>query len=344
MVLVTGAAGFIGMHLCRKLLEDGESVIGIDNINDYYLPQLKMYRLELLSNFPKFEFVRMDLLEKDRLLELFKAQAFDKVFNLAAQAGVRYSMENPDAYVQANIVGFLNLLECCRSTPPNHLIYASSSSVYGLNNVPFDVEDSVDHPVSLYAATKKANELMAHSYSHLYGIPTSGLRFFTVYGPYGRPDMAPWLFADAICSGKPIRLFNNGEMRRDFTYVSDAVQGMIEVAKHPPCRSDVWDSSVGKKSDSSAPWRVVNIGNNKPVELKKFVETLEKALGKHALIELAPMQPGDVVSTFANIQPLKEEFFFSPSISLEAGLSEFAKWFLSWNEISRHEKPSLGGA
>lgn len=333
MVLVTGAAGFIGMHLCQALLESGEEVVGIDNLNDYYDPRLKLHRLERLRSFQAFQFLRMDLLEKEMLLDLFRTFRFHKVFHLAAQAGVRYSMENPDAYIQTNIIGFTNILECCRAVPPSHLLYASSSSVYGLNRIPFDVEDGVDHPVSLYAATKKANELLAHSYSHLYGIPTSGLRFFTVYGPRGRPDMAPWLFADAICGGRAIKLFNEGNMRRDFSYVGDVVNGILAVAENSPLPNPEWDPVEGRRSGSSAPWRIVNLGNNKPIELRRFVEILEQALGLRATIELAPMQSGDVVETYANIDPLREDFGYIPSTSLEEGLPRFAAWFREWKGL-----------
>lgn len=341
-VLVTGSAGFIGYHLTRELLHKGNDVVGIDNINEYYDPSLKYARLamsgiresdiawheEATSDiFSNYRFVRCNLEDKQELVSLCEREHFDVVINLAAQAGVRYSIQNPDIYVQSNIVGFLNVLEACRYTKVKHLIYASSSSVYGMNeSMPFSVNQNVDHPMSLYAATKKSNELMAHTYSHLYGIPTTGLRFFTVYGPWGRPDMAYFLFADAITKGKPIKVFNHGRMKRDFTYVDDIVGGILNVMKYPPKGDMNFDPRHPDPSSSSAPYRLYNIGNNTPVELMSFIREIEKNLGKEAIMEFEEMQEGDVMDTWANIDGL-QKMNYSPDTKIEDGLRHFVNWY-----------------
>lgn len=318
-ILVTGAAGFIGMHVCKKLLERGDVVVGLDNINSYYDPKLKHARLAQLEGFENFTFVKADLSDKSAVEALFKINHFDVVINLAAQAGVRYSLENPDAYVQSNIVGFLNILEACRFGGVKHLIYASSSSVYGANKkLPYSVDDKTDSPVSLYAATKKSNELMAFAYTHLYGFAATGLRFFTVYGPWGRPDMSPWLFSDAILQNKSINVFNYGDMSRDFTYIDDIVHGVVGVV-------DV------KKSSGHI---VYNIGNNKPTALLEFIKTLEAELGCKAIMNLMPMQKGDVYSTYADISELQKMTGFSPSTSLSDGLGRWVEWFKPWRANS----------
>ncbi|BDD06889.1 NAD-dependent epimerase [Aureibacter tunicatorum] len=332
-ILITGAAGFIGFHLARKLLSIGENVIGIDNINDYYEQSLKYDRLKecgidriaIESNnnliqsdkFPNFSFVKIDITDRESIEKLFEKEKFDVVVNLAAQAGVRYSLENPHAYVDSNLVGFINLLECCRHNQIKHFVYASSSSIYGMNDkIPFAEEDRVDHPVSLYAATKKSNELMAHSYSHLYSLPTTGLRFFTVYGPWGRPDMAPMLFANAISQGKPIKVFNHGDMERDFTYIDDIVNGINEVIKNPP-----------SKDDDRPFYRLFNIGNSKPIHLMEFIETIEKSLNIKAKLDMLPMQPGDVKRTWADTSNLEKLVMYKPNTSLEEGVEKFIKWY-----------------
>lgn len=320
-ILITGSAGFIGFHLSKLLLEAGMKIIGFDNLNDYYDVSLKQERLEILQKFDAFQFIKGSLEEKEKLISLFQAEQPDIVVNLAAQAGVRYSIENPDAYVQSNIVGFLNILECCRNYPVEHLVYASSSSVYGANEkIPFSVEDSVDHPVSLYAATKKSNELMAYTYSHLYDIPATGLRFFTVYGPYGRPDMAYFSFAEKMIKGEPIKIFNHGDMYRDFTYIDDIIEGIKRILCNPPVKQ-------GKKPR----YKVYNIGNNKPVQLMKFIETLEKCIGVEAKKEFYPMQDGDVYQTYADVDALINDFGFKPKTSIEEGLQKFAQWFKERN-------------
>lgn len=319
-ILITGGAGFIGFHLSRKLLEEGCSIIGFDNLNEYYDVQLKYDRLEILKEFEKFHFVKGDLADKEALCALFEQERPDVVVNLGAQAGVRYSIENPDAYMQSNMIGFFNILECCRHYPVKHLVYASSSSVYGANKkVPFSTEDKVDNPVSLYAATKKSNELMAHCYSKLYGIPTTGLRFFTVYGPYGRPDMAYFSFTQKIIAGEPIKIFNNGDMYRDFTYVDDIVKGIENMLNNPP-----------KEDENGVRYKIYNIGNNQPEKLMHFVETLEKCLGKEAKKEFYPMQPGDVYQTYADVTDLIADFDFKPSTSIEEGLEKFVAWYKSY--------------
>jgi UDP-glucuronate 4-epimerase len=330
-LLVTGAAGFIGYHLCEKLLARGDTVVGFDNLNDYYDVNLKHARLDRLKAQPAFNFVKADLHDLATLEAVFKEQHFDAVINLAAQAGVRYSLENPHAYIDSNIVGFTNVLECCRHHNIGHLVYASSSSVYGMNSaMPFSVHDNVDHPISLYAASKKANELMAHTYSHLYRIPTTGLRFFTVYGPWGRPDMALFLFTKAILAGEPIKVFNNGQMQRDFTYIDDIVEGIVRVTDSPATVNPEWDSSYPDPGTSSAPYRLYNIGNSKPVLLTDFIAALENALGKTAIKELLPMQPGDVAATYADIDDLVEATGYQPETPVQTGIGNFVAWYLEY--------------
>ena len=304
--------------------------MGLDNLNDYYDVSLKEARLERLRRQEHFTFVKADLRDRDALNELFEATRFDAVINLAAQAGVRYSLENPHAYIDSNIIGFTNVLECCRHHRIGHLVYASSSSVYGMNgSMPFSVHDNVDHPISLYAATKKANELMAHTYSHLYNIPTTGLRFFTVYGPWGRPDMALFLFTDAILKGKPIKVFNNGEMQRDFTYIDDIVEGIIRVTDKPATPNPDWDSRHPDPGTSSAPYRLYNIGNNNPVSLMEFIGAIEQAIGKKAEKQLLPMQPGDVAATYADIDALIEAVDYHPKTPIQAGIDNFIEWYMN---------------
>ncbi len=330
--LVTGAAGFIGFHLSRRLLEMGWDVVGIDNLNDYYDPSLKRARLEILAESERFSFVRLDLEDREGMESLFGSNAFSVVVNLAAQAGVRYSIENPRAYIDSNIVGFLNVLEGCRhSDSVQHLVYASSSSVYGANtSYPFSVRDNVDHPVSLYAATKKSNELMAHTYSHLYGLPTTGLRFFTVYGPWGRPDMALFKFTRAIRAGEAIDVYGQGDMRRDFTYIDDIVEGVTRVMTSVPQSDPNWTGDAPDPSSSAAPWRVFNIGNHDPVELMHFIAVIEEALGTKALKNMMPMQPGDVPATAADVQALSDAVGFEPSTSIEDGVKRFVEWYLEY--------------
>src|SRR6056297_2272303 len=330
-VLVTGVAGFIGFHLAYRLLKDGYSVVGIDNLNPYYDVNLKKDRLKELEPFSNFQFHGIDLSRLDDLAAIFKARPFDVVVNLAAQAGVRYSLENPHADVDANLVGFVNLLECCRHYSTKHLVFASSSSVYGANTrMPFSVHDNVDHPVSLYAATKKSNELLAHTYSHLFGLPTTGLRFFTVYGPWGRPDMALFLFTKAILSKKPIQVFNYGNMQRDFTYIDDIIEGVHRVMKKLPAPDPQWSGNAPDPGTSYAPYRIYNIGNNQPVELKRFIEVLEDQLGMRAEKDLQEMQPGDVPATYANIDDLYEAVGFKPMTPIEEGIRRFVEWYKSY--------------
>ena len=327
-ILVTGAAGFIGLHVSSLLLGRGDEVVGIDNLNDYYDPRLKQARLECLKKFPNFRFVRIDIADAVALSELFAAEKFRRVIHLAAQAGVRYSLSNPQAYVQSNLVGFGNMLEACRQHGIEHLVYASSSSVYGANTrMPFSVHDEVNHPLSLYAATKKANELMAHSYSHLFGLPTTGLRYFTVYGPWGRPDMSPWLFTSAILEGRPIDVFNHGRMQRDFTYVDDIAEGTVRTMDRIAAANPGFDSSKPDPGSSRAPYRVYNIGNHQPVELMSFIETIEKALGKEARKNFLPMQAGDVLSTYADVDDLRNDVGFAPKTTLEQGIARWVDWF-----------------
>lgn len=342
-ILVTGTAGFIGFHLAKKLLERGDEVIGLDNVNDYYDVNLKYARLEELgiakedikentlltsAKYPKHRFIKTDLENHEAINVLFKNENFDAVCNLAAQAGVRYSLENPHAYINSNIVGFINILEACRNFGVKNFSYASSSSVYGLNrSQPFKTSDHTDHPVSLYAATKKSNEMMAHTYSHLYGISTTGLRFFTVYGPWGRPDMAPMLFTEAILNNKAIKVFNQGEMSRDFTYIDDIVNGIVKVIDNPAQASSAFDLENPNPSISSAPYKIYNIGNNAPVALMEFIETVEKALGKVAEKMMMPMQEGDVVSTYADTSDLINVFDYKPHTDLAEGIGKFVKWY-----------------
>ncbi|MCP5129133.1 MAG: NAD-dependent epimerase [Pseudomonadales bacterium] len=328
-VLVTGAAGFIGFHVSRKLLARGEQVVGLDNLNDYYDVNLKLARLAQLENQPGFTFAKMDLQDRAAMDALFSKHKFDAVINLAAQAGVRYSLENPGAYVDSNIVGFTNVLECCRHHSIGHLVYASSSSVYGMNSaMPFSIHDNVDHPISLYAASKKANELMAHTYSHLFGLPTTGLRFFTVYGPWGRPDMALFLFTRAILAGEPIKVFNNGQMQRDFTYIDDIVEGVVRVMDKTATPNPDWNGADPDPGTSSAPYRLFNIGNNNPIMLTDFISAIEKALGKTAERELLPMQPGDVAATYADIEDLIAAVDYRPQTPVQVGIDNFVAWYM----------------
>ena len=327
-ILVTGAAGFIGYHTCARLAQSGHTVVGLDNFNDYYSPQLKRDRARELAAFPGFRMEELDLANAAGLNALFATESFTHVINLAAQAGVRYSLINPGAYIQSNIVGFANLLEACRQNKVTHLVYASSSSVYGLNTqLPFSADQPVDHPISLYAATKKSNEMMAHTYSHLYGLSTTGLRFFTVYGPWGRPDMALFIFTKAILEGRDIPVFNNGDMLRDFTYIEDIVDGVAAVLDRPAAPSPAWNPESPRPSISQAPYRLYNIGNNNAVRLGDFIKILEKALGRTAKLDLLPMQPGDVQATFADIAPLHDETGFSPKTPLETGIANFVTWY-----------------
>ena len=329
-VLVTGAAGFIGYHLARRLLEAGRTVVGLDNVNAYYDPALKRRRLEQLAGFDRFQFAELDLIDRERVAALFAEHRFPTVVHLAAQAGVRYSLDHPFAYVDANLQGFANVLEGCRHNACRHLIYASSSSVYGANTrLPFSVHDNVDHPISLYAATKKANELMAHSYSHLFGLPVTGLRFFTVYGPWGRPDMAMFIFAKAIVEGGTIRLFNHGNMLRDFTYIDDAVEAVVRLMPQVPAPDPDWSGDRPEPATSSAPYRLYNIGNNKPIAIGRIVELLEAEFGRSAIKELVPMQPGDVPATYADIADLQEAIGFVPTTPIEQGIARFADWYRS---------------
>lgn len=330
-VLVTGAAGFIGSALSLRLLERGDKVIGIDNHNAYYSPLLKQARVARQASHPNYTHIRVDLTDRAGLAELFKAHMPQRVVNLAAQAGVRYSLENPLSYVDSNVVGFGNVLEGCRHNGVEHLVYASSSSVYGANtSMPFSVHDNVDHPLSLYAATKKANELMAHTYSHLYDLPTTGLRFFTVYGPWDRPDMALQTFARAITNGETIKVFNYGDHRRDFTYIDDIVEGVIRVLDCPALPNPFWSSDNPDPGTSKAPWRLYNIGNNRPANLMNYIGALENALGKEANKEFLPMQPGDVPDTWANVQDLVQQFNYQPETSIEDGIANFASWFKAY--------------
>jgi len=326
--MVTGAAGFIGFHLCKRLLEEGDEVVGIDNLNDYYDVALKKARLAQLESKKNFRFIKLSLEEKERVLSLFNSEAFDVVVNLAAQAGVRYSLINPYAYLDSNIYGFLNILEGCRHAKVKHLVFASSSSVYGLNTrMPFSVHQNVDHPISLYGATKKANELMAHSYSYLFGIPTTGLRFFTVYGPWGRPDMALFLFTKAMLENRPIDIFNFGNMERDFTYIDDIIEGLIRVIKRIPDPNPQWSGENPDPATSAAPFKLYNIGNNNPVKLLNLIEVLEACLGKKAKKNFLPIQPGDVPATFADVENLIKDVDFKPTTPIEEGVKKFVGWY-----------------
>jgi UDP-glucuronate 4-epimerase len=348
-ILVTGSAGFIGYHLTNRLIKDGHEVIGIDSLNDYYQVSLKYDRLENAGidkdkisyniplksiSLPGYTFIRLQLEDKANLEEVFQKHPFHAVVNLAAQAGVRYSITNPSAYIESNIVGFANLLECCRHHEVRHLVYASSSSVYGLNeSIPFSTSDTVDHPISLYAATKKSNELMAHVYSHLYGLSTTGLRFFTVYGPWGRPDMAMFLFTKAIIEGKPIQVFNNGEMERDFTYIDDIIDGVSRVINNPAEPNPNWSGLKPDTSTSKAPYQLYNIGNSNPVKLTAFIDAIEKKLNKTAKKIMMPMQPGDVHKTYADVTGLKANLGYNPSTSIEKGVSNFIDWYIDYFKI-----------
>ena len=330
-VMVTGTAGFIGNHLAIKLLERGDEVIGIDNLNDYYDVNLKLARLERIKDHPNFTDVRADISDREHMERLFKEHQPQRVVNLAAQAGVRYSIENPHAYIESNIVGFLNILEGCRHNNVEHLVYASSSSVYGANeSMPFSVHDNVDHPLSLYAASKKSNELMAHTYSNLYDLPTTGLRFFTVYGPWGRPDMALFLFTKAIKEGKKIQVFNYGKHRRDFTYIDDIVEGVMRTLDNVAQPNPDWSGKNPDSGTSKAPWRVYNIGNQSPVELMDYIETLEKYLGKTAEKELLPLQPGDVPDTYADVEALVQDVGYKPDTTIDQGIEKFVSWYDSY--------------
>ena len=333
-VLVTGAAGFIGMHLSERLLARGDEVVGIDNLNDYYDVGLKRARLARLAPNPNFRHIAIDIADRPAMAELFARERPQGVVNLAAQAGVRYSITNPNAYVDSNLVGFVNVLEGCRHNGCEHLVFASSSSVYGGNTrMPFSEHDSVDHPVSLYAATKKANELMAHTYSHLYGLPATGLRFFTVYGPWGRPDMALFLFTKAILEDRPIDVFNHGKMVRDFTYIDDIVEGVIRVLDRPPVADPAFDKDTPDNATSWAPWRVANIGNNNPVELMTYVETLEKCLGREARKNFLPLQDGDVPATYANTDTLNALTGFVPAVTVDQGIARFVDWYRAYYKV-----------
>jgi UDP-glucuronate 4-epimerase len=326
--LVTGAAGFIGAALTLRLLKRGDEVIGIDNLNDYYDINLKLARLETILHYANFKFIKIDISDKTKIEALFENEKFDNVMHLAAQAGVRYSISNPHAYIDSNIIGFLNILEGCRNNKIKHFVYASSSSVYGANTkMPFSVHDNVDHPVSLYAASKKTNELMAHTYSHLYGLATTGLRFFTVYGPWGRPDMSLFKFTQNILEGKPIDVFNYGNHRRDFTYIDDIVEGVMRVIDNPAQKNNHWDGNCPDPGTSLAPYRIYNIGNNNPVSLLNFIETLEKCLGKEAKKTLLPMQQGDVPDTYADVSDFISDFDYKPDTILEIGVRNFVEWY-----------------
>lgn len=333
-VLVTGAAGFIGFHLSSRLLAEGHEVVGLDILNDYYDVNVKKNRLKQIEDNANFKFAYMDMADRAAMEKLFAEEKFTHVVNLAAQAGVRYSLENPQAYVDSNVVGFMNILEGCRHTGVEHLVYASSSSVYGLNtSMPFSVHDNVDHPISMYAATKKSNELMAHSYSHLFNIPTTGLRFFTVYGPWGRPDMALFLFTKAIFEDKPINVFNHGKMLRDFTYIDDIVEGVVRVMKNTATSNPDWSGDTPDPGTSPAPFRIYNIGNNQPTELMRYIEVLEECIGKKAEKNMMPLQAGDVPSTFANVDDLVSDVGFKPDTSIEEGIAKFVEWYRAYYNV-----------
>lgn len=348
-ILVTGTAGFIGSHLVLKLIRRGHDIVGLDNINDYYDQTVKYGRLERVgiakdtieynqpitsSKFPNYRFIKLNLEDKDAMMKLFDAERFDAVCNLAAQAGVRYSLTNPNAYIDSNIIGFMNILECCRHTEVKNLSYASSSSVYGLNEeLPFSTDHNVDHPISLYAASKKSNELMAHTYSHLFGISTTGLRFFTVYGPWGRPDMALYLFVKAALEGKSIDVFNNGEMLRDFTYIDDIVEGVIRVIENPASSDTSWNGKTGRPSTSSAPYKIYNIGNNNPVKLMDFINAIEIKLGKTITKNFLPIQAGDVPATYADVTDLVTDLDYKPATPIQEGIDKFVDWYLEFFQI-----------
>jgi len=334
MILVTGAAGFIGFHLAQNLLETGYDVIGYDNVNDYYDPNLKEARLAVLNDYEKFTFFRNDLLDEQALAKVFDDHNAQLVVHLAAQAGVRYSLINPKAYMESNSMGFFNILEACRHHDVEHLVYASSSSVYGMNEkMPFSTRHNVDHPISLYGATKRANELMAHAYSHLYGLPTTGLRFFTVYGPWGRPDMALFLFTKAILAGESIEVYNNGEMKRDFTYIDDIINGLLSLLDSPPNAIDHWNGQVTDPSSSKAPFRLYNIGNNSPVNLMDFIGEIEKQLNKKGEINFRSLQPGDVVASHADVEGLVKDFGYRPATTMVTGIRNFIEWYREYYNI-----------
>lgn len=333
-ILVTGAAGFIGSHVAQRLLARGETVVGLDNLNAYYDPRIKEARLAKLTTHAQFSFVRMDIADRAEMESLFARHRFERVVHLAAQAGVRYSIENPHAYVHSNIVGFQNILEGCRSSACQHLVYASSSSVYGGNTkLPFSVEDNVDHPLSLYAASKKANELFAHAYSNLFKLPTTGLRFFTVYGPWGRPDMALFLFTKNILEGKPIDVFNHGKHRRDFTYIDDIVEGVVRTLDHPATPNSAFDAAHPDPATSNAPWRVYNIGNSRPIELLDYIAAIEKCVDRKAIMNLLPLQLGDVPDTMADVQALEQDIGYRPSTSVDVGVEQFVAWYREYFKI-----------
>ena len=333
-VLVTGAAGFIGMHVAQRLLARGDEVVGVDNLNAYYDVALKQARLDLLAQHSGFRFVRLDIADTDAVGKLFRREGFQRVAHLAAQAGIRYSLDNPQAYVQSNLIGFVNVLEGCRYATVEHLVYASSSSIYGGNKkMPFSEHDNVDHPISLYAATKKSNELMAHTYSHLFGLPTTGLRFFTVFGPWGRPDMSYFKFTKAILEGRPIEVFNHGKMQRDFTYVDDIVEGVVRVLDRPPRAQPDFDAMHPDPASSSAPFRIYNIGSHRPVDLMTFINVLEGALGREAEKELLPLQDGDVVATYAQTEALQAAIGFVPATSITEGIGRFVDWYRSYYRV-----------
>jgi UDP-glucuronate 4-epimerase len=333
-ILVTGAAGFIGFHVARRLLAEGRNIVGLDNLNHYYDPALKQARLDILRKHSRFRFQQIDLAERSPMASLFADHQFEVVVHLAAQAGVRHSIDHPHAYIDANIEGFINVLEGCRHNGSKHLLFASSSSVYGANTkLPFSVQDNVDHPISLYAASKKANELMAHTYSHLYRLPATGLRFFTVYGPWGRPDMAMFIFAKAIVEGAPIKLFNHGNMRRDFTFVDDVSEAVIRLIDRPPQGNPDWSGDRPDPSSSMAPWKIYNIGNNNPEELMHVVSLLEQEFGRNAAKEMLPMQPGDVPATYADVEDLARDIGFRPATTIEDGIARFAKWYRDYRNL-----------
>jgi UDP-glucuronate 4-epimerase len=333
-ILVTGAAGFLGFHVVRRLLDSGRTVVGVDNLSPYYDPALKQARLKQLGNAERFRFVKIDLADREATAKLFAVERYPSVVHLAAQAGVRYSLIDPHAYVDANIVAFMNLLEGCRRSACRHLLFASSSSVYGANTrLPFRTTDNVDHPLSLYGASKKANELMAHSYAHLFDLPTTGLRFFTVYGPWGRPDMAIWMFTKSILEGRPIQLFNHGKMRRDFTYIDDVVESVVRLIDRPPAGDPNWSGEAPDPARSSAPWRIYNVGNNQPAEVMDMVALIEQAVGKSAKREFLPMQPGDVPETYADVDDLMRDVGFRPSTPLAEGIRRFVAWYRDYHRV-----------
>ncbi len=339
-ILVTGAAGFIGFHTSKQLLERGDTVVGLDNFNDYYDVNLKNARAAILDDYDEFSMVRLDLADREGMEQLFAAEKFEKVVHLAAQAGVRYSIENPHSYIESNIVGTLNVLEGCRHNKVQHLVYASSSSVYGANTaMPFSIHQNVDHPLALYGATKKANELMAHTYSNLYNLPTTGLRFFTVYGPYGRPDMALFIFTKSIIEGKTIDVYNYGKHRRDFTYVADIVEGVVRTMDHTATPNEDWDPAAPDPGTSSAPYRIYNIGNQQPVELMRYIEVLEDCLGKKVEKNLLPLQPGDVPDTYADASDLMDDVDYKPDTTIEVGIRKFVDWYLEFYPADQNTSP-----